>query len=105
MIARNERGRQARERARSALAVKKQRRLEDKRSALGVALSSEEAVTRIQSCMRGAIWRKRVAKEADHELMFVHMKPKVRGHMTLAVMMCMRLLSSCALQQHVQVCK
>ena len=51
--------------------------MEDKRSKLGVALQTDEAATRIQSVMRGFIWRKRVHKEVDNELMFVGMKPRV----------------------------
>jgi hypothetical protein len=51
--------------------------MEDKRSKLGVALQADEAATRIQSVMRGFLWRKMVHKEVDNELMFIGMRPRV----------------------------
>jgi hypothetical protein len=54
-----------------------QRLTENKRSQLGVALGGEEAATRIQAAIRGKLWRNRVRREADNELQFIGMKPKV----------------------------
>lgn len=79
IILRNERGRQAREKAAMMLMLKRQRQLEDRRSKLGVALGHDEAVTRIQSVIRGFIWRMRVRREADHEQAFIGMRPLVRA--------------------------
>mmetsp|Transcript_33907 Transcript_33907/g.75181 ORF Transcript_33907/g.75181 Transcript_33907/m.75181 type:complete len:829 (-) Transcript_33907:621-3107(-) len=78
LIQKNERGRQARERARMMSILKKQRQIEDKRSRMGVPLSHEEAARRIQAAIRGFIWRRRIKKESDTELMFIGMKPKPR---------------------------
>ncbi|KAG2497810.1 hypothetical protein HYH03_004081 [Edaphochlamys debaryana] len=78
MIQKNERGRQARERARLAAIAKRQRQIEDRRVRLGVTLSHEEAARKIQAAIRGFLWRRRIRKEADKELMFIGMKPKPR---------------------------
>ena len=47
------------------------------RSRSGVPLSHDEASCRIQAAVRGFIWRQRIKKESEHELIFVGMKPKV----------------------------
>lgn len=78
MIQRNERGRQARERARLAAINKRQRQIEDRRVRLGVTLGHDEAARKIQAAIRGWLWRRRIRKEADKELMFIGMKPKPR---------------------------
>jgi len=78
LIQKNERGRQARERARLVGILKKQRQIEDRRSKMGVPLTHDEAARRIQSAIRGFIWRRRIKKESDRELMFIGMKPKPR---------------------------
>ena len=72
-------GRQARERARLVSILKKQRQIEDRRSKMGVALTHDEAARRIQAAIRGFLWRRRIKMEGDKELMFIGMKPKVRG--------------------------
>ncbi len=46
---------------------------------LGVTLGHDEAARKIQAAIRGWLWRRRIRKEADKELMFIGMKPKVRG--------------------------
>eukprot|EP00798_Chlamydomonas_sp_ICE-L_P010681 gene10681-12371_t len=76
IIQKNERGRQGRERARLVALVRKQRQMEDKRSRMGIPLSHDEAATRIQAAARGFIWRCRIKREANEELMFIGMKPK-----------------------------
>lgn len=43
-----------------------------------MTLSHEEAARKIQAAIRGFLWRRRIKKEADKELMFIGMKPKVR---------------------------
>lgn len=68
---------QARERARFMAITKKQRQIEDKRSRMGVALSHDEAARRMQAAARGFITRRRIRREADRELVFIGMKPKV----------------------------
>jgi hypothetical protein len=73
----NERGRQARERAQRLRITKAQRALEERRQRAGVPLTPEEAVMKIQSCMRGHLWRRSVRHESEHELAFINMKPKV----------------------------
>eukprot|EP00201_Polytomella_parva_P022593 CAMPEP_0175045650 /NCGR_PEP_ID=MMETSP0052_2-20121109/4556_1 /TAXON_ID=51329 ORGANISM="Polytomella parva, Strain SAG 63-3" /NCGR_SAMPLE_ID=MMETSP0052_2 /ASSEMBLY_ACC=CAM_ASM_000194 /LENGTH=479 /DNA_ID=CAMNT_0016309235 /DNA_START=59 /DNA_END=1495 /DNA_ORIENTATION=- len=78
MIQKNERGRQARERARLAAINKKQRQIEDRRLRMGVTLSHDEAARRIQSAIRGWLWRRRIKDDADKELVFIGMKPKPR---------------------------
>ena len=70
-------GRQARERARYLSILKKQRQIEDKRSRMGVALSHVEAARRIQAAIRGLIWRRKIKRDSDQELMFIGMMPKV----------------------------
>lgn len=57
--------------------MKKQRAIEDRRSRMGVPLSHDEAARRIQAAIRGFIWRRRIQKTSDQELMFIGMKPKV----------------------------
>lgn len=44
---------------------------------MGVPLSHDEAARRIQAAIRGFIWRRRIQKTSDQELMFIGMKPKV----------------------------
>lgn len=78
IIQKNERGRQGRERAQLVGLMKKQRQMEDKRSRMGIPLSHDEAATRIQAVVRGFIWRRRIKRQADEELMFIGMKPKPR---------------------------
>jgi hypothetical protein len=57
--------------------LKKQRQIEDKRSRMGVPLTHDEAARRIQAAIRGFIWRKRIKRESEKELIFIGMKPKV----------------------------
>lgn len=76
VIIRNERGRQARERTRLVASAKRSRAVEERRRQAGVALSKDEAVTKIQSMLRGCLWRNRVRQEANQELVFVGMKPQ-----------------------------
>ncbi|WIA42292.1 hypothetical protein OEZ86_008306 [Tetradesmus obliquus] len=76
VIIRNERGRQARERTRLVASAKRSRTVEERRRQAGVALSKDEAVTKIQSMLRGCLWRNRVRQEANQELVFVGMKPQ-----------------------------
>eukprot|EP00892_Ulva_mutabilis_P001805 jgi/Ulvmu1/11625/UM008_0029.1 len=75
VLQRNERGRQARQVARVKLINKKQRQLADRRNRTGVALTHEMAVTKIQSALRGMLWRRRIRAQADAELAFIGMKP------------------------------
>lgn len=65
ILQRNERGRQARQVARVKLINKKQRQLADRRNRTGVALTHEMAVTKIQSALRGMLWRRRIRAQAD----------------------------------------
>lgn len=65
IIQTNERGRQARELARVKLVNKKQRQLADRRNRTGVALTHDMAVTKIQSALRGMLWRRRIQAEAE----------------------------------------
>ena len=65
IIQNNERGRQARELARVKLVNKKQRQLADRRNRTGVALTHDMAVTKIQSALRGMLWRRRIQAEAE----------------------------------------
>jgi hypothetical protein len=44
---------------------------------MGVALTQDAAATKIQSAMRGFLWRMRIRREANNELMFIGMKPRV----------------------------
>lgn len=76
VIIRNERGRQARERTRLVASAKRSRAVEERRRQAAVALSKDEAVTKIQSMLRGCLWRNRVRQEANQELVFVGMKPQ-----------------------------
>jgi len=78
IIQRNERGRQARERARMVNILKRQRQMEDKRSRMGVPLTHDEAAMRIQAAVRGFIWRWRIKRDSDKELVFIGMQPKPR---------------------------
>lgn len=75
---------QARERARLAAINKRQRQIEDRRVRLGVTLGHDEAARKIQAAIRGWLWRRRIRKEADKELMFIGMKPKVRQGASMA---------------------
>jgi hypothetical protein len=65
IIQSNERGRQARELARVKLINKKQRQLADRRNRTGVALTHEMAVTKIQSALRGMLWRRHIQAQAE----------------------------------------
>lgn len=56
----NERGRQARERAAAMLSVKRQRQAEERRRQAGLVLTHDQAATRIQSALRGMIFRRKV---------------------------------------------
>ncbi|KAF6264066.1 hypothetical protein COO60DRAFT_270081 [Scenedesmus sp. NREL 46B-D3] len=76
VIIRNERGRRARERTRLVAAAKRSRAVDERRRQAGVPLSKDEAVTKIQSVLRGCLWRSRVRREANQELVFVGMKPQ-----------------------------
>lgn len=69
---------QARERARLAGIIKRARQAEDRRVRAGVTLSHEEAACRIQAHVRGWLWRRRIQRESDKELVFIGMKPKPR---------------------------
>lgn len=71
----NERGRQAREKARMMDSIKKQRQLEDKRSRSGIPLTAEDASIKIQKVARGYINRKRLADAVQEELEFLKMRP------------------------------
>ena len=53
---------------------------------MGVALTQDAAATKIQSAMRGFLWRLRIRREANNELMFIGMKPRVGpcSHPTVA---------------------
>lgn len=51
--------------ARIKLINKKQRQLADRRNRTGVALTHEMAVTKIQSALRGMLWRRRIRAQAD----------------------------------------
>jgi hypothetical protein len=42
-----------------------------------VPLTAEAAVLKIQAGMRGHLWRRSVRSEAEHEQVFINMKPKV----------------------------
>lgn len=68
---------QARERARLVSAAKRSRSLAAQRMAGGLASAKDDAVRVIQAGIRGALWRRRVKREADQELMFIGMKPQV----------------------------
>jgi hypothetical protein len=65
LLQRSERGRQAREALNARLVTKKQRQLADRRNRAGVALTQEMAAVKIQSMLRGMIWRRRIRREAD----------------------------------------
>jgi hypothetical protein len=71
----NERGRQARAKARMMDSIKKQRQLEDKRSRSGIPLTSEDATLKIQKVARGYISRQRLAAAVREELEFLKMRP------------------------------
>lgn len=58
--------------------AKRSRAVEEKRRQAGVPLAKDEAVTCIQSALRGHLWRSRVRREANQELVFIGMKPQVR---------------------------
>lgn len=58
-------------------ATKRSRALATQRIAAGLPVAKEDAACVIQSGIRGALWRRRVKREADQELMFIGMKPKV----------------------------
>ncbi|GBF95030.1 hypothetical protein Rsub_07531 [Raphidocelis subcapitata] len=76
VIATNERGRQARERAARAAARRRQQQLQDRRGRGGGApLGRQEAAVRIQSAVRGFLWRARVKRTAQQELEFIGMLP------------------------------
>ncbi len=57
--------------------IKRQRQLAEKRSKAGVLLGQDDAATRIQAAARGFIWRRRIRRDADAELIFIGMRPKV----------------------------
>ena len=65
LLQRCERGRQARESLRARTIAKKQRQLADRRNRSGVAITHEMAAVKIQSALRGMLWRRRIRKEAD----------------------------------------
>lgn len=69
---------QARERARMMAAAKRSRALAVQRVAAGLVVAQEDAARVIQSGIRGALWRRRVKREAEQEQMFIGMKPQVR---------------------------
>lgn len=68
---------QARERMRMVASSKRSRALEEKRRQAGVLLTKEEAAVRIQSALRGHLWRNRVKAEAHQEMVFMNMRPQV----------------------------
>eukprot|EP00878_Enallax_costatus_P017399 GHUV01018273.1.p1 GENE.GHUV01018273.1~~GHUV01018273.1.p1 ORF type:complete len:830 (+),score=314.81 GHUV01018273.1:156-2492(+) len=76
IILRNERGRQARERMRMVASAKRSRALEEKRRQAGIPLAKDDAVTKIQSMLRGHLWRSRTRREANQEQVFIGMKPQ-----------------------------
>ena len=65
LIQRSERGRQGREALQVKLINKKQRQLADRRNRTGLVITHEMAVIKIQSALRGMLWRRRIQKEAD----------------------------------------
>ena len=65
LLQRCERGRQARESLRARTIAKKQRQLADRRNRSGVAITHEMAAVKIQSALRGMLWRRSIRKEAD----------------------------------------
>ncbi|KAI8469151.1 MAG: hypothetical protein J3K34DRAFT_514240 [Monoraphidium minutum] len=75
VIARNERGRQARARAAAALARRPGQAAQERRRRGGAALGREEAAVRIQSAARGFLWRARVRRAVEAELQFIGMLP------------------------------
>ena len=60
-------------------AAKRSRALAAQRIAAGLPVAKEDAARVIQAGIRGALWRRRVKREADQELMFIGMQPQVRG--------------------------
>lgn len=58
-------------------AAKRSRALAAERIAAGVVVAKEDAARVIQSGIRGALWRRRVKREAEQELVFTGMKPQV----------------------------
>lgn len=69
LLQRSERGRQGREALRLKLVHKKQRQLADKRNRTGLAITPKMAVVKIQSALRGMLWRKQIRREADEVLL------------------------------------
>jgi hypothetical protein len=65
LLQRSERGRQGREAFRLKLVHKKQRQLADKRNRTGLMITHDMAVVKIQSALRGMLWRRRIRREAD----------------------------------------
>jgi hypothetical protein len=63
-------------------AVKRSRSLAAQRLAAGLPVSKEDAARVIQAGIRGALWRRRVRREADQELVFIGMQPQVGGGRT-----------------------
>lgn len=59
-------------------AAKRSRVLAAERIAAGIIVAKEDAARVIQSGIRGALWRRRVKREAEQELVFIGMKPHVR---------------------------
>jgi hypothetical protein len=76
---------QARERARMMAATKRSRALAAQRIAAGQVVAKEDAARVIQAGIRGALWRRRVKREADQELIFIGMKPQVSHCITVTV--------------------
>eukprot|EP00878_Enallax_costatus_P041489 GHUV01048282.1.p1 GENE.GHUV01048282.1~~GHUV01048282.1.p1 ORF type:complete len:110 (-),score=22.61 GHUV01048282.1:22-351(-) len=68
---------QARERMRMVASAKRSRALEEKRRQAGIPLAKDDAVTKIQSMLRGHLWRSRTRREANQEQVFIGMKPQV----------------------------
>ena len=84
---------QARERARIMAAAKRSRALAAQRVAAGQVVAQEDAARVIQSGIRGALWRRRVKREAEQEHMFIGMKPQVGPELKTALieMLCLAL--------------
>lgn len=65
-------------------AAKRSRALAAQRVAAGQVVAQEDAARVIQSGIRGALWRRRVKREAEQEQMFIGMKPQVRPSLDFA---------------------
>lgn len=93
-------------------ATKRSRALAAQRIAAGQVVAKEDAARVIQAGIRGALWRRRVKREADQELMFIGMKPQVgaaalwdaqdmqHGLWQPSILVCALLNQEAAVKQH-----